>query len=166
MTGSAMTDVEHLIAAANAARLAAPDERADAGPAEAERRLDERFGTEHTLAVYGTLAPGEPNHHVVAPLGGEWTDGVVEGDLFPVGWGAALGYPAFIPRAGGPEVPVKVLRTRRLKDAWPGLDRFEGPGYRRILVPVLSPAAAGERRLLAVANLYAAADERPDDART
>ena len=165
MTESAMTDVERLVAAANAARLAAPNV-ADVGPADAERRLDERFATEHTLAVYGTLAPGEPNHHVVAPLGGEWTEGVVEGDLFPVGWGAALGYPAFVPRTGGPEVPVKVLRTPRLKDAWPGLDRFEGPGYRRILVPVLSPAGEDDRRLLTVANLYAAAGERPDDARS
>ena len=35
----------------------------------AERQLDALFGTGHTLAVYGTLAPGQPNHHVVAPLG-------------------------------------------------------------------------------------------------
>ncbi|MDQ5812195.1 MAG: hypothetical protein M3358_15950, partial [Actinomycetota bacterium] len=51
----------------------------------AERHLDDLFRTSHTLAVYGTLAPGRPNHHVVAPLGGEWTDGLIEGDLLPVG---------------------------------------------------------------------------------
>jgi hypothetical protein len=39
----------------------------------AERQLDALFETSHTLAVYGTLAPGRPNHHVLAPLGGEWT---------------------------------------------------------------------------------------------
>ncbi len=67
----------------------------------AERQLDRLFGTSHTLAVYGTLAPGRPNHHVVAPLGGEWTEGLIEGELLPVGWGADLGYPGFRPRAGG-----------------------------------------------------------------
>jgi gamma-glutamylcyclotransferase (GGCT)/AIG2-like uncharacterized protein YtfP len=71
-----------------------PDDR------RAERRLDALFRTSHTLAVYGTLAPGQPNHHVVAPLGGEWTDGTIEGDLIPLGWDAALGYPGFRPRAG------------------------------------------------------------------
>jgi hypothetical protein len=35
----------------------------------AEQRLDDLFRTSHTLAVYGTLVPGRPNHHVVAPLG-------------------------------------------------------------------------------------------------
>jgi hypothetical protein len=32
----------------------------------AERQPDYPFRTSHTLAVYGTLAPGQPNHHVVA----------------------------------------------------------------------------------------------------
>ena len=104
----------------------------------AERRLDDLFGTSHTLAVYGTLAPGRPNHHVVAPLGGEWTEGLIEGDLLPVGWGADLGYPGFRPRAGGDAVAVWVLTASRLAGAWPELDRFEGEGYRRILVPVFA----------------------------
>jgi len=44
-----------------------------------------------------------------------------------------------------------------LATAWPELGRFEGPGYRRISVPVfgteLSREQAGERRLRTVANL-------------
>ena len=44
-----------------------------------ERRLDDLFRTGHTLATYGTLVPGGPNHHVVAPLGGEWTEGLSPG---------------------------------------------------------------------------------------
>ena len=95
----------------------------------AEQRLDDLFGTGHTLAVYGTLAPGRPNHHVLAPLGGEWTDGLIEGDLFPVGWGADLGYPEFRPRVGGDAVAVRVLTAPSLATAWADLDRFEGPGY-------------------------------------
>ncbi|HEX8451417.1 MAG TPA: gamma-glutamylcyclotransferase [Longimicrobium sp.] len=149
-----LEEVSLLVASANTAHWrggTADDESA----ADAERRLDDLFATRHTLAVYGTLAPGRPNHHVVAPLGGEWTDGVIEGDLFPEGWGATLGYPACRPRAGGPIIPVKVLSTPALTAAWPEIDRFEGPGYRRILVPVLTR----ERRLHTVANLYAAAEE-------
>ena len=131
----------------------------------AERKLDALFRTSRTLAVYGTLAPGQPNHHVVAPLGGEWTDGLIEGDLLPLGWGAALGYPGFRPRIGGDTVAVQVLSAPSLATAWPTLDRFEGPGYERILVPVFStelgPGQAGERRLYTVANLYAATEASP-----
>ena len=158
-----LEEVSRLVEAANAGRWRGDRSAREGEPdaAEAERRLDGLFGTRNTLAVYGTLAPGKPNHHVVEPLGGEWTDGVVEGDLFPVGWGATLGYPAFRPRAGGDAVAVRVLRSPALEGAWPALDRFEGPGYRRILVPVHTSGPAGERRLLTVANLYAAAEAPP-----
>ena len=44
-------------------------------------------------------------------------------------------------------------------------DRFEGPEYQRILVPVfsteLSPGQAGERRQYTVTNLYAATEASP-----
>lgn len=152
-----LDEVMGLVEAANAGRWGGGSAGEDARAADAERRLDALFRTREALAVYGTLAPGWSNHHVVAPLGGEWAHGQVEGDLFPLGWGATMGFPAFRPRAGGPAVPVQVLTTPRLPAAWRGLDHFEGPGYRRILVPVFHPAPADERRLLTVANLYAAA---------
>lgn len=155
-----LPEVSRLVAAANAARW----RNGVSGVCDAERQLDALFGTSRTLAVYGTLAPGQPNHHVVAPLGGEWTDGLVEGDLFPVGWGAILGYPAFLPRAGGTAVAVKVLTSPLLPAAWPDLDRFEGPEYRRILIPVFRPALGDERRFYTVANLYAAAEASPGEA--
>lgn len=161
MTDLALAEVLRLVDAANAARWGPGASPGIVDAADAERRLDARFRIRRTLAVYGTLAPGEPNHHVVAPLGGAWTDGVIEGDLHPVGWGAALGYPAFRPRPGGPAVAVHVLTAPKLEAAWPELDRFEGPGYRRILVPVFSPGPPGARRLHAVANLYAAAGPEP-----
>jgi gamma-glutamylcyclotransferase (GGCT)/AIG2-like uncharacterized protein YtfP len=159
--------VRRLVAAANAARRQGDASGGAAGSdgRRAERRLDALFRTSHTLAVYGTLAPGRPNHHVVAPLGGEWTDGLIEGDLLPVGWGAALGYPGFRPRVGGDAVAVQVLTAPSLATAWPTLDRFEGPGYQRILVPVfgteIGGGEAGERRLYTVANLFAASEASP-----
>jgi gamma-glutamylcyclotransferase (GGCT)/AIG2-like uncharacterized protein YtfP len=158
MTDVSLAEVLRLVDAANAARWRA-GEGEDAGAADAERRLEDRFRTRHTLAVYGTLAPGRPNHHVVAPLGGTWTEGFIEGDLVAEGWGATLGYPAFRPRDGGPVVAVHVLAAPALEAAWPELDRFEGPGYRRILVPVYH--LGDGLRLYTVANLYAAAEPPP-----
>jgi gamma-glutamylcyclotransferase (GGCT)/AIG2-like uncharacterized protein YtfP len=170
MNDLSLPNVRRLVAAANAVRR----QRDASGSAvgsdgrRAERRLDALFRTSHTLAVYGTLAPGRPNHHVLAPLGGEWTDGLIEGDLLPVGWGAALGYPGFRPRVGGDAVAVQVLIASSLATAWPTLDRFEGPGYQRILVPIFStelgPGRVDERRLYTVANLYAATESGPDAA--
>jgi gamma-glutamylcyclotransferase (GGCT)/AIG2-like uncharacterized protein YtfP len=154
-----LDEVNRLVAAANAARRLDPSRRAEGSGADAERRLEERFRTSHALAVYGTLAPGQPNHHIVQPLGGEWTPGVIEGDLLPVGWGVILGYRALRPRAGAAAVSVQVLTTPRLAAEWPDLDVFEGPEYRRILVPVFSAGPARERRLYTVANLYAAAED-------
>ncbi len=168
MDDVSLPELRRLVAAANAARRQrdASGSAAESDGRRAERRLDDLFRTSHALAVYGTLAPGRPNHHVVAPLGGEWTEGLIEGDLIPLGWGAALGFPGFRPRVGGDAVAVQVLTTPSLATAWPALDRFEGPGYRRILVPVfgtgLGPEQAGERRLRTVANLYSANEAGPD----
>jgi len=155
------SDIMRRITAANEARSGAP---ATIRSADAERQLEAYFRVSHALAVYGTLAPGRPNHHVVAPLGGAWTTGAVEGDLAPSGWGAALGYPAFHPRPGGPSVAVQVLHSSALPDAWPRLDAFEGSEYRRILVPVWAPGGTTGRQLLTVANLYAAVPRDRDDA--
>jgi hypothetical protein len=56
---------------------------------------------------------------------------------------------------------VQVLTSPVLGAAWPALDDFEGPEYRRILVPVFRPGPADGRRLYTVANLYAAAEDGP-----
>jgi gamma-glutamylcyclotransferase (GGCT)/AIG2-like uncharacterized protein YtfP len=168
MDNLSLHEVRRLVDAANELRWRrdAPGGAEGSEGRSAERQLDALFGTGHTLAVYGTLAPGRPNHHVLEPLGGEWTEGLIEGDLLPVGWGADLGYPGFRPRVGGDAIAVRVLIAPSLATAWSDLDRFEGQGYRRILVPVfgaeIGPEQAVERRLHTVANLYAAAEAAPD----
>ena len=144
-----------LVDAANAARRSSRLEtEAIRRAVDAERELETRFACSERLAVYGSLAPGRVNHYVIERLGGTWSDGVVEGDLTHYGWGAAMGYPALHLRAGSPAVPVHVLTSPALPDAWPEIDAFEGEEYRRVLVPVWSSAGAGERTLLTVANLY------------
>ncbi len=51
----------------------------------AEEMLDSLFRTSNHFAVYGTLAPGAPNHHVLENLSGEWCEGCVHGDLHQTG---------------------------------------------------------------------------------
>ena len=47
----------------------------------------------NALFVYGTLAPGQVNAHVLAPLSGAWTEAQISGSLHDAGWGAAHGCP-------------------------------------------------------------------------
>ena len=143
-----------LIELANRVRRRGPLTEADAIRAmEAEQQLERLNRPSHRLAVYGTLAPGRSNHHVVAPYGGTWTRGRVRGDLVEAGWGAAVGYPALRMRADGPWVPVYVLESDRLPAAWPDIDAFEGDEYQRILVPVFADHDEATE-IIAVANLY------------
>lgn len=105
------------------------------------------------LAVYGTLAPGEANHAVVADLPGRWSRGIVHGERSEVGWGMTHGFPALRWRPDGPAVPVHLLVSEGLPAAWERLDTFEGSAYRRILVPVTTD----EGRILA--NIYVAGND-------
>lgn len=83
------------------------------------------------LAVYGTLAPGEPNNDQLDGLSGRWIDGTVRGRLLKQGWGAYVGYPGVVLDSQGPEVEVQVFESTDLLQHWERLDQFEGPGYRR-----------------------------------
>jgi gamma-glutamylcyclotransferase (GGCT)/AIG2-like uncharacterized protein YtfP len=87
--------------------------------------------SERRLAVYGTLAPGQPNHQQLAELKGEWRAGKVRGRLLSEGWGAAMGYPGLILDANADEVNVQVFESADLPQHWARLDAFEGDGYRR-----------------------------------
>ena len=90
----------------------------------------------HRLATYGSLGPGQPNHHVLASIEGRWMRGRVRGRLVDAGWGSALGYPGLILDGSDEEVEAWVLESTDLSSHWSRLDRFEGPGYRRTTVTV------------------------------
>ena len=92
------------------------------------------------LVAYGTLAPGRPNHHQLDGLDGRWLSGQVYGRLVDAGWGAGLGYPALILDPEAPAIPVQVFESMDLPDHWSRLDDFEGPGYRRVVTTVRTPA--------------------------
>ncbi len=116
-----------------------------------EAELESRFNAACQLAVYGSLAPGRVNHHLLASLGGQWSSGLtVRGELLAQGWGDVLGYPALHWLPDGPEVEVQLLVSPQLPQHWSRLDEFEGAEYQRILVPVYRQGAC-----VTVANLYA-----------
>lgn len=83
------------------------------------------------FATYGTLAPGRPNHHLLADLDGRWVVGKVRGHLVARGWGAALGYPALVPAEDGDEIEVHLFLSPDLPGHWSRLDAFEGGEYQR-----------------------------------
>jgi gamma-glutamylcyclotransferase (GGCT)/AIG2-like uncharacterized protein YtfP len=87
----------------------------------------------HRLFVYGTLAPGQPNEHVLAEVCGEWESATVTGKLFHEGWGAALGYPGIVLDELGEDVPGLLFSSESLPEHWARLDAFEGDGYERVL---------------------------------
>lgn len=85
------------------------------------------------LFVYGTLASGRPNEHVLADVPGEWEPATVIGTLLPEGWGAAAGYPGIVLDEQGGEVEGLLFSSDSLAEHWACLDEFEGEGYERVL---------------------------------
>ena len=102
------------------------------------------------LFVYGTLAPGRPNEHVLADVPGEWEPASVRGELLQRGWGAASGYPGIVLDDSGPVVHGFVFGSEELTRHWKRLDDFEGDEYRR--VPTSARLSSGET---VRANVYA-----------
>lgn len=88
------------------------------------------------LFVYGTLAPGRPNEHVLAALGGTWTPATVKGRLEQQGWGAGMGFPGLVLDADGDDIGGFVFAAEQLAGFWETLDEFEGEQYRRVRVEV------------------------------
>lgn len=87
------------------------------------------------LFVYGTLAPGRPNEHVLEDVPGEWEPATVRGELVQQGWGADAGFPGIVLDEHGPEVEGLVLSSAELDRHWKRLDDFEGEEYERVLAP-------------------------------
>jgi len=117
--------------------LAQVDEHIDADHTDPDELMDRFCGAHTRLAVYGSLAPGEKNHAVIHDIPGQWQDGYVHGEVHPVGWGEAIGYPGMTWLPHSPErVAVRLFTSPALSAHWRGIDSFEGRDYLRILVPV------------------------------
>jgi gamma-glutamylcyclotransferase (GGCT)/AIG2-like uncharacterized protein YtfP len=124
---------------------------------EAEKAFIKTYSPEKALIIYGTLAPGRPNHSVVEHIKGKWQQGIVRGKLEKEGWGAELGYYGF--RHTGieeqEEIKAYVLFSDELVANWPSLDEFEGDGYRRLLAKFEL-----ENGVTGIGNIYAINEEK------
>ena len=89
-------------------------------------------GSESRLATYGTLAPGQVNHHHMGGMAGFWSRGTLRGRLIAEGWGAAHNCPGVVLDPEGQEVEVHIFTSPDLPDHWQRLDAFEGAEYHRI----------------------------------
>jgi gamma-glutamylcyclotransferase (GGCT)/AIG2-like uncharacterized protein YtfP len=98
------------------------------------------------LAFYGTLFPGEPNEVILADIQGDWTEGIVRGELTE-----NMGLRSFRWRESEQAVYVRLLISKDLPNHLARIDRFEGKKYTRSLIPV----ACGLE--LTVANIYVSA---------
>lgn len=88
------------------------------------------------LFVYGTLAPGRPNEHVLGEIEGSWETATVIGTLRQDGWGAEMGYPGIDLDKKGDEIQGFLFSSEKLSDHWSILDEFEGTAYRRVLTEI------------------------------
>ena len=105
------------------------------------------------LFVYGTLAPGKPNAHVLSDLGGHWQRAYVLGYLHEQGWGATQGFPGIRLNEKGERIHGWLFSSRHLNAHWSRLDEFEGDDYRRVIVE--THLHTGETR---TAYIYQVAD--------
>ncbi len=95
------------------------------------------MNTINSLFVYGTLAPGRPNEHVLESIEGSWKEASVTGKLYKKGWGATLGYPAIILDKGGEKIEGFLFTSDNITAHWHKLDKFEGKEYKRTLTKVI-----------------------------
>jgi gamma-glutamylcyclotransferase (GGCT)/AIG2-like uncharacterized protein YtfP len=88
------------------------------------------------LFVYGTLAPGRANDHVLRDVPGTWQEGTIRGHRRNEGWGARHGYPGVVVDAAGAPVNGYLFSSVALEAEWKRLDEFEGVQYERVKVDV------------------------------
>src|SRR4029450_11057125 len=61
------------------------------------------------LGTYGTLSPGQINHHIVKALRGQWRTGTTYGRARGDGGGKLYGFPAMVFDPFGRAIPIYVL---------------------------------------------------------
>lgn len=88
----------------------------------------------NVLFVYGTLAPGAENAHIMDGMAGEWRKASVRGIRTDKGWGMDKGYPGLIPDEEGDIVNGLIFTSDDLPANWSRLDLFEGAGYKRVSI--------------------------------
>ncbi|MEH2384636.1 MAG: gamma-glutamylcyclotransferase [Nostoc sp.] len=85
---------------------------------------------DHKFLVYGTLAPGQPNHMVIENLHGTWVNCQITGQLKETNGLMHLNWHLY-----GDDIQAKMFTSDDLPQSWSAIDKFEGSDYCRILVP-------------------------------
>jgi len=88
------------------------------------------------LFVYGTLVPGEKNHHLIEEVKGLWVKASCIGRVFQQTKGEHIGLPCFEPAHDGERVEGMLFTSTELGKYWAMLDKFEGSMYERRLTPI------------------------------
>jgi len=88
----------------------------------------------NVLFVYGTLAPGEENAHIMDGMDGDWCKASVRGTRNDKGWGVNKVHPGFIPDENGDVVNGLIFTSNDLPANWARLDEFEGADYKRVAI--------------------------------
>ncbi len=84
------------------------------------------------LFIYGTLAPGKPNEHILKDIAGTWKEAKIKGPLKKDGWGSKLGYDGVILDGSNNDVDGFIFSSNYLDDILNILDEFEGDDYVRL----------------------------------
>jgi len=87
------------------------------------------------LISYGTLSPGQPNHSLLSDLSGEWKECTIRGTITQ-----RDGLSRFSWSPNDSEQTANIFTSEDLPDNWGRIDRFEGTGYRRQLIPAITQA--------------------------
>ena len=101
------------------------------------------------LFVYGTLAPGKKNEHILADVVGEWFPAIVHGELIAEGWGAAYDCSGIVLDDSKSPVEGLIFASNDLSHHWTMLDAFEGDEYQRVLTQAIT--SDGDQLM---ANIY------------
>jgi gamma-glutamylcyclotransferase (GGCT)/AIG2-like uncharacterized protein YtfP len=100
---------------------------------DAERIVEDVFGASRRLAVYGSLARGEVNHHALSDMEGSWHDATVRGVVYHLPWVDGNVYPGIVLTESAPDVSAQIFTAPALSEHWDRLDAFEGDNYYRAL---------------------------------
>lgn len=100
----------------------------------ADVRFSEDKGAHERLCVYGTLRPGEENHHLMEPLDGNWEEVTYRG--YFLGPDQSYGYPRIAWTPHGDVNTAMLVSSSKLPSQWASLDAFEGEDYCRLLTIV------------------------------
>jgi len=117
-----------------------------------------QYTVDERLAVYGSLAPGERNAHILAPLAGIWLPGQLRGTTREIVRGYAAGYRGITLSEIEAPIACQLFCSHDLPSFWAKLDAFEGAEFVRTVTIV----RVGEAVIEAQVYEWRPADDRSD----